>query len=126
MLATIRKILAYLDWLMLISFIMVFGIYLIPKTIVGGIIAFVCAIGLLLIMFEESSNRYSSNRRISFGNPLGNPLVDIALGIFAYHNLAQTDNYYYLFLIGIIMVGIDFLLWSIKCIEQIHTKNGRF
>ncbi len=123
MLATIRKILAYLDWLMLIAFIIVFGIYLIPKTIIGGIIAIICAIGLLLIMFEEASNQYSSNSRISFGKPLGNPLVDVALGIFAYLNLEQAGNFNNLFIIGIVMVGTDFLLWVVKCIEQFHTKK---
>lgn len=126
MLATIRKILAYLDWMTLISFIIVFGIYLVPKTMIGGIITIISAIGLLLIMFEESSKSYSQKKRISFGNPLGNPLVDIAIGIFAFHNLEQTGNFYYLFLLGIIMVGIDFLLWIVKCIEQFNTKKDCF
>lgn len=117
MLATIRKIFAYLDWLSLIGFIVVFGIYLIPKTMIGGVVTIVCAIGLLLIMFEESSKTYSPNRRISAGKPLGNPLVDIGLGIFAYLNLDTTNNLNNLFIAGLVMVGIDFILWVINSIE---------
>ncbi|MDE5882451.1 MAG: hypothetical protein K2H60_12040 [Muribaculaceae bacterium] len=123
MLATIRKILAYLDWLSLIAFIVVFGICLIPKTMVGAIITFIVALAVLLIMFEESSKTYSPKRRVSYGKPLGNPLIDIALGVFAFQGLMEETTYRTLFLAGLIMVGIDLLLWGVNFIQQqLHNR----
>lgn len=123
MLATIRKVLAYLDWIMLVLFIVVFGIYLIPKTMIGGIAAIICGGAMLLIMFEESSKSYSPQRRISAGNPLGNPLVDIALFVYGLQEFTEAPEIHWLYLTGLLMVGVDLILWTVKQIELFRQKK---
>lgn len=119
MLATVRKILAYLDWLSLIAFIIVFGILLIQKNVTAGVFTFIFAVSIILIMFAESSKRYSPKNRVSGGKPLGNPLIDIGLGVFAIVSLSPGDYLNPLYIAGIIMVGVDLLLWGINFLEQI-------
>ena len=49
MLGTIRKILAYVDWLAMVAFVIVFGIYLLPHSMAGAIVAWCVAAFLIFL-----------------------------------------------------------------------------
>ncbi len=123
MLVAIRKILAYLDWLALIAFIIVFGIFLVQKNVTAGVIALICAVGIILIMIAESSKRYSPQNRVSGGKPLGNPLVDVGLAVYGFVSFSPGDHLNPLYIAGIIMVTIDFLLWMVNAYELIYGRK---
>lgn len=123
MLVAIRKILAYLDWLALIAFIIVFGILLIQKNVTAGVIALVCAIGIILIMIAESSKRYSPQNRVGGGKPLGNPMVDVGLAVYGFVSFSPGNHLNPLYIAGIIMVTIDFLLWMVNGYELIYGRK---
>ena len=113
MLVAIRKILAYLDWLALIAFIIVFGIFLVQKNVTAGVIALICAVGIILIMIAESSKRYSPQ----------NPLVDVGLAVYGFVSFSPGDHLNPLYIAGIIMVTIDFLLWMVNAYELIYGRK---
>lgn len=123
MLVAIRKILAYLDWLALIAFIIVFGILLIQKNVTAGVITFIFAVAIIFIMIAESSKRYSPQNRVGGGKPLGNPLVDVGLAVYGFVSFSPGNHLNTLYIAGIIMVTIDLLLWMVNGYELIYGKK---
>lgn len=123
MLVAIRKILAYLDWLALIAFIIIFGIFLIQKNVTAGVIALICAVGIILIMIAESSKRYSPQNRVGGGKPLGNPMVDVGLAVYGFVSFSPGNHLNPLYIAGIIMVTIDLLLWMVNAYELIYGRK---
>jgi hypothetical protein len=69
------------------------------------------------MMIHYSSKKYSPERRVSAGTPLGHPLVDCGLAVFAFAAWAEAGVWTPLMAVGAVMVGIDFLLWAVKLIE---------
>ena len=117
MLGTIRKILGYLDWIALIAFFVVFGIYLLQKSIIVAIIVFLVALAILLIMLSKFICKFMPGFPIVKVKQLGEPLIDSGIFEFAISWIDKVPEYYYLFLAAIIMVSIDFTLWLIRCID---------
>jgi hypothetical protein len=125
MLATIRKVLSYLNWISLIAFTATFGIMLYPKNWWGGIIVLVVALFITYVMIEQSSPTYSQANRISGGKPLGNPLVDLGLLFFAIMAYYEASEWHPLIIVGVVSVVIDFLLWLVNVIINIQkAKSG--
>lgn len=123
MLVAIRKILAYLDWLALIAFIVIFGILLIQKNVTAGVITLIFAISIIIIMIAESSKRYFPQNRVSGGKPLGNPLVDVGIAVYGFVSFSPDNHLNPLYIAGIIMVTIDFLLWMVNGYEQMSGRK---
>lgn len=115
MLRFIRILLVYLDWIGLIGTMITFGIIGWSKSIWISLCIFLAAMIMLWIMIEESSKRYSKNRRISAGKPLGYPLIDcsLALGLILYYSWFPAQ-YKFLILCVITTLIVDFLLWMIN------------
>lgn len=123
MLATVKSILSYLNWLALIAFIIIFGLYLIPKLLIVSVLVFLFALGMLLIMLKETSRKYSPENRVSAGKPLGNPLVDISCGVYAYYSISSSTDLRLLYIVGIIMVCIDLSVWAIGNFDRFFNKH---
>jgi hypothetical protein len=125
MLATIRKVLSYLNWISLIGFTATFGVMLYPKNWWGGIIVFVMALFITFVMIEHSSPTYSPENRVSGGKPLGNPLVDLGLLYFAIMAYYEASGWHTLITVGVISVFIDFLLWVVNVIINISKAKSQ-
>lgn len=117
MLGTIRKILGYLDWIALIVFFVVFGIYLLQKSMIAAITVFIVAFTILLIVLSKSICKLMPGFPIVKVKQLGEPLTDSGIFVFAITWIDKVPEYYYLFLVAMIMVSIDFSLWFVRCIE---------
>lgn len=118
MLATVTRILSYIQWLSLIAFVVVFGVQLITCTVIGAVATFVCAIALLFIFVEGNAKTYSPGSRICSGAPVGMPLVDIVLGIYAVQRLVEGDEWEAFFAIGVLVVALDLVLWILRFFDK--------
>lgn len=111
MMETVKKILAYCNWLSLIAFVTAFGIALWTKTVIGAVAVIVAAAGLFIYMMVHSSARYSPGNRISGSRPLGTPLIDIALIVFGIQGYLDGDAFPAWVIIGAVMILTDLLRW---------------
>ena len=123
MLGTIRKILAYVDWLAMVAFVIVFGIYLLPHSMAGAIVAWCVAAFLIFIMFADSSKKFMLHKCLNTGTQISNPLIDIAIFAMGTRMFIEKPDLYFLVLTGMIMVSIDILLWLIVCFEAWKNKR---
>lgn len=125
MLATIKKWLAYLDWVALIGFIVVFGSLIWRISVVGAILAFLLAVAMIGFMFVRSSLKFSPQNRISAGKPLGEPLVDTAILLYSYVAiLDEGPQWNPLFVAGLCMVIIDLALWFVGQLGNFTSDSG--
>lgn len=77
MLERIKYILAYLQWFLLIGFVITFGIQMQQNTIIGAIIIYLSAIILGLIMINFSNKKYSASHKIVNTVPMTTPIMSI-------------------------------------------------
>lgn len=126
MLATITKVLVIIEWLLILEFMIVFGIFTIPNTIIGG--AIICLLSaILLLTFLKKCTKTDIPFRQRFmgeGIPMCNPFFDlilIASFCLCYKDL--EDKMRIPMTIGLICTCTDFAIWMLEELKSDEKKS---
>lgn len=107
----VRKILSYLNWFGLVAFFVVAAVIAYPVKAIVGVAFFVIAALLLIVTIGKCSNKYSPEQRVGGGKPVGDLIFDVLIlggSVALYGEMA--GQWFPLFVTGIVLVGIDFVL----------------
>lgn len=107
----IRKALSYLNWFSLVAFFVIAAIISYPVRAIAGVVFLVIAVCLLFVIIGRCSKKYSPEQRVGGGKPVGNLIFDVLIlgSIVPIYN-EMAAQWLPLFIAGIVMVGIDFVL----------------
>jgi ABC-type transport system involved in multi-copper enzyme maturation permease subunit len=123
MFVTAKKVFSYLDWLMLIAFIVTFGVLVIPQSTALAIGVLIFALIALYFMIVLSSRRNAPQNRIGAGSPIGYPLTDCVILTFGIMEILDPDEWFPLSIVGCIALIVDLLLWGIIAFESFSMKE---
>lgn len=126
MLATIKTILAYLEWVGLIAIVSTIGVLFWSISIAASIIIIAISVFLVCYLIVHSSKKYSAQSRISSGKPLGWPLIDLTLCLGLCYGLATEEVAPQLlpfYVLSAFTTGVDFMLWVVN---RFTDKNKGF
>ncbi len=123
MLATVKSSLAYVEYVMLVAYTVALGILLIPKTIVGALAVFFCAVIMILMMLGINYTKYSLAKRLCSGKPYGNLFMDVVMLLYSIQYFYEFNEWGILYTIGTIFLSIDTLLFVIGFIERRYKKQ---
>lgn len=122
MLAAVRTVLSYLNWIGFIVYIVNLAYLLQDVNVIISILVYIAAAICFAAMVNYSSKWYSKDKRIGTRKPLGNPFMDIIILSFAVSSCMDDNRWNSMFVTGIIAVGIDLLLWGVITVEKYCKK----
>ena len=115
MLATVKKSLVILEWVMLFAFMTNFAIELFSKSVVGSIVIMLIELIFLWVLISERKTHYSPNYKYAKNLiPFSTPLIDIVLIIFTVKGCLEVNEWSLFFILGLSVVAIDLLIWIIS------------
>lgn len=112
MLAAVRTVLSYLNWMGFVVYIMNFAYLLQDVNVIISILVYVTGAILFVAMVNYTSKQYGKDKRIGIRKPLGNPFMDVIILSLVIGACVYDNRWNSLFVTGIIAVGIDLLLWG--------------
>ncbi len=114
MLATIRRSLVFLEWVMIFAFMTNFAVELFAKSVVGSVIILLIEVIFLWILISERKTHYSPNHKSAKNLvPFSTPLIDIVLIIFTIKGCMEINEWSLFFILGLSVVGLDLIIWMI-------------
>lgn len=122
MLAAVRMVLSYLNWMGFVVYILNFAYLLQDVNVIISILVYMVGAILFVAMMNYTSKQYGKDKRIRTRKPLGNPFMDVIILSLAVVACVCDNRWNSMFVTGIVAVGIDLLLWGVIAVEKYYKK----